>query len=60
MPNLSVPEMLIIGALLLIFFGKDKLPEAARSLGKSFKALKEEINPNKILTEEKAEKKEQA
>lgn len=57
MPNLSMPEILVIGFLLLVFFGKNKLPEAARSIGQSFKAFKEEINLDKMMeTEPKTEK----
>lgn len=42
-PHLSVPELLIIGALALIFFGSNKLPETARSFGKALKGFKEEL-----------------
>ncbi|MES2225159.1 MAG: twin-arginine translocase TatA/TatE family subunit [Patescibacteria group bacterium] len=38
--GLGTPELLIILFLLLLFFGKDKLPELANSIGRSVKALK--------------------
>ncbi len=39
----GTPEILVIVFLLLLFFGKDKLPDLARSIGKSFRELKEGI-----------------
>ena len=38
--GLGTPEILLILLVLLLFFGKDKLPDLARSIGKSFKELK--------------------
>lgn len=38
--GLGTPELLLILLVLLLFFGKDKLPELARSIGKSVKELK--------------------
>jgi sec-independent protein translocase protein TatA len=40
--NLGVPELLIIAGVIILLFGARKLPEMARSLGKSAKAFKEE------------------
>lgn len=42
-PHISLPEIIVIGILAIIFFGKDKLPEAAASFGKAFKSFKKEI-----------------
>jgi sec-independent protein translocase protein TatA len=39
-PTLGWPEMLLILAALLLLFGARKLPEIARSLGKSSKEFK--------------------
>lgn len=39
--NLGWPELVLIGAVALVLFGPNRLPEAARSLGKSIKALKQ-------------------
>lgn len=38
--GLGGPEMLLILVLILVLFGKDKLPELARGLGKSMRELK--------------------
>jgi len=40
--NLGVPDLLIIAGVIVLLFGARKLPEMARSLGKSAKAFKEE------------------
>jgi TatA/E family protein of Tat protein translocase len=39
--GLGTPEIILILVLVLLFFGKDKLPELAKSIGRSFNALKE-------------------
>jgi sec-independent protein translocase protein TatA len=39
-PTLGWPELLLILAVLLLLFGARKLPEMARSLGKSTKEFK--------------------
>lgn len=36
-------KLLIIAALLIVFFGGRKLPDAARSLGRSMRILKSEV-----------------
>jgi sec-independent protein translocase protein TatA len=38
--GLGTPELILILIVLLLFFGKDKLPELAKSIGKSVKELK--------------------
>ena len=47
--NIGLPEIIIIGVLLLIFFGGSKIKELSRSLGESAKELKK---VKKELTEE--------
>ncbi|GGU16061.1 Sec-independent protein translocase subunit TatA [Lentzea flava] len=42
MANLGATELLIIGVVILLLFGSKKLPEMARSLGRSAKILKAE------------------
>jgi sec-independent protein translocase protein TatA len=37
---LGAPEIILILVVFLLFFGKDKLPELAKSIGTSFKELK--------------------
>lgn len=38
--GLGTPEIILIIVIFLLFFGKDKLPALARSVGKSFNELK--------------------
>lgn len=38
--GLGTPELILILVVFLLFFGKDKLPGLARSVGKSFNELK--------------------
>lgn len=38
--GLGIPELILILVVFLLFFGKDKLPEFARSVGRSFNELK--------------------
>ncbi|MFD4636234.1 Sec-independent protein translocase subunit TatA [Lentzea sp. NPDC058436] len=42
MANLGATELLIIGVVIVLLFGSKKLPEMARSLGRSAKILKAE------------------
>ena len=46
MGNLGLTEMLLIGVVLLLFFGPSRLPELGKSLGKGiqeFKKARKEI-----------------
>jgi len=38
--GLGTPEIILILVVFLLFFGKDKLPELAKSIGRSFNELK--------------------
>jgi len=40
MPNIGTTELIIIAFLAILFFGKDKLPEFAKSMGESLKVFK--------------------
>ncbi|POM22207.1 Sec-independent protein translocase protein TatAd [Actinomadura rubteroloni] len=42
MPNLGTPELLILLLVVVLIFGSAKLPQLARSLGKSARILKAE------------------
>jgi sec-independent protein translocase protein TatA len=42
--GLGAPEIILILFVLLLFFGKDKLPDLARSIGRSFRELKEGVS----------------
>ncbi len=39
--DISWPELILIGVVALLFFGPNRLPDVARSLGKSVKAFKD-------------------
>lgn len=43
MPNLGAPEILIILFIIMLLFGANKLPELARSVGKSARVLRYEV-----------------
>ena len=43
MPNLGAPEILIILFIIMLLFGENKLPELARSVGKSARVLRSEV-----------------
>jgi sec-independent protein translocase protein TatA len=57
MPNIGAPEFLIILLVVLLIFGSAKLPQLARSLGKSARILKAET---KGLREDDDEEKTEA
>jgi sec-independent protein translocase protein TatA len=42
MPDLGWPEILIIAIVVFVLFGSKKLPDAARSLGRSMRIFKAE------------------
>lgn len=42
MPNLGTTEIIIIALVVLVLFGSKKLPEAARSFGRSLRIFKAE------------------
>ena len=43
MPDIGWPEILIIAIVILVLFGSRKLPDAARSLGRSMRIFRSEI-----------------
>ena len=60
MPNLGVPELIIIALVIFLLFGATRLPNAARSLGRSMRIFKSEMDEMKTdgdkkeLTEKQA------
>lgn len=42
--NLGLPELLVIGAAALLFFGPKRLPELAKSLGKGIRDFKKALD----------------
>jgi sec-independent protein translocase protein TatA len=41
MGNLGFAELMLIGAILLLFFGPSRLPQLGKSLGEGMKAFKD-------------------
>ncbi|MBY0404733.1 MAG: twin-arginine translocase TatA/TatE family subunit [Cyanobacteria bacterium] len=53
--TLGVPELLILGVLVLILFGPGKLPDVFKSLGegvKQFKKAASDVTPPEIAPQE--------
>ena len=46
MPNIGLPEILIVLAIALIVFGPRRLPEMGRSLGKGIREFKDSLTGN--------------
>jgi sec-independent protein translocase protein TatA len=44
MPNIGVPELMIVLVIALIVLGPKKLPEVGRSLGKGMREFKDSIS----------------
>lgn len=45
--GLGAPELLIVALLIILLFGFKKLPDAARSIGRSARVFKSEMNEMK-------------
>jgi sec-independent protein translocase protein TatA len=58
MPDLGTGEILIIAVVILILFGSAKLPQAARSLGRSMRIFKSETKG--LITDEDEQSKQRA
>ncbi len=50
------PELMVIGLIVVMLFGADKIPEIARGLGKGMRQLKDATNDIKREINETAEK----
>ena len=46
MPNIGLPEILIVLVIALIVFGPRRLPEMGRSLGKGIREFKDSLTGN--------------
>lgn len=55
MPNIGTPELLIILLVIVLIFGSAKLPQLARSLGKSARILKAETKGLREDEDDKAD-----
>ncbi|NLT95495.1 MAG: twin-arginine translocase TatA/TatE family subunit [Clostridia bacterium] len=47
MPNLGMPELILILVLALIIFGPGKLPEVGKAIGKGIREFKTALNADK-------------
>lgn len=47
MPNIGLPELIIILVIILLLFGAKKLPELARTIGTSAKELRSGLADDK-------------
>jgi sec-independent protein translocase protein TatA len=56
--NIGVQELLIIFIILVFLFGASKLPQLARSMGKSVKEFKKGIHEDEEVTKGTEEKQE--
>jgi sec-independent protein translocase protein TatA len=46
MPNIGLPEILVVLAIALIVFGPKRLPELGRSLGRGIREFRDSIGGN--------------
>ncbi len=55
--KLGFPELLLILAIVLIFFGGRRIPEIARGLGEGIRSFKDGMNPAEKPADKPAEEK---
>lgn len=56
MPNIGLPELLIIVVIALVFFGPGKLPEMGSAVGKAIRGFKKSMSDPDDKTEKEPEK----
>ena len=54
MPNLGVPELLILLLIVVIFFGVGRLPELGGAIGKSIREFRQAMSEEEKTEEPKA------
>jgi len=69
LPNIGIPELLVVLAIAMLILGPKRIPEAARSIGRGLRGFKEEVgggekgkdrgmsDPAKLATQIKSETK---
>lgn len=57
--GIGAPEIIIVALIILLLFGFKKLPDAARSIGKSARVFKSEVNEMKEEDRQREEAKKQ-
>ena len=56
MPNIGLPELLIIIVIALVFFGPGKLPEMGSAVGKAIRGFKKSMSDPDSKTDKDPEK----
>jgi len=56
MPNIGLPELLIIVLIALVFFGPGKLPEMGSAVGKAIRGFKKSMSDPDSKTDKEPEK----
>lgn len=56
MPNIGLPELIIIVIIALVFFGPGKLPEMGSAVGKAIRGFKKSMSEPDSKTEKEPEK----
>jgi sec-independent protein translocase protein TatA len=56
MPNIGLPELLIIVVIALVFFGPGKLPEMGSAVGKAIRGFKKSMSEPDNKTDKEPEK----
>jgi sec-independent protein translocase protein TatA len=57
LPNVGMGELLVILVIVLVLFGAKRVPDLARSLGKSLKSFKDGLKDGMDDDENKGDKK---
>jgi len=53
----SMPELLIILAIVVLLFGAKKIPDLAKGIGKGIKSFKSEMKEDEVVTDKPADEK---
>lgn len=56
MPNIGLPELIIIVIIALVFFGPGKLPEMGSAVGKAIRGFKKSMSDPDNKTDKEPEK----